>query len=260
MFNINDIIKEESKNGTEAMLIKNRLDKLFYEDRKTSDRYGLHASSIIASEDKFCYRQQVLSLFFEQNQGEQLPVKLLKIFAQGNAMHEKWYNLFRNAGIDVAIERTLFIEKYDLNFTIDAVLNILGEEYICDVKSMSTNTFTRMQKPAHPSGEKQILFYEWALSYYTKKPYKKGFVLIDDKNSQETAIVPVHYDKEKVMPFILRLREIQRLKKIYLNEKVLPECTCESCDCDKAQKCYMRDACWEIGKGRIKLDAARRKK
>ena len=83
-----DLLKAQK--GTEsdvwAMMVHQRLDKLFIEDRQHEDRYGLHASAIIASDEEFCFREQVLSLFFKMNQGEQLPTNLLRIFAQGNAM------------------------------------------------------------------------------------------------------------------------------------------------------------------------------
>ena len=120
MSKLTDDIKAAANDGMEAVILKNRLEKLFIEDRSDQDRYGLHASAVIASDDQFCYRAQLLSLFYRQNQGQQLPIKQLKIFAQGNAMHEKWYKLFRKAGIDVAIERTLWLPEYDLSCTIDA--------------------------------------------------------------------------------------------------------------------------------------------
>lgn len=246
----------KAQKGTEsdvwAMMVHQRLNKLFVEDRQHEDRYGLHASAIITSDEEFCYREQVLSLFFKMNQGEQLPVSLLRIFAQGNAMHEKWYSLFRRQGIDVAIERTLFLPQYDLSFTIDALLNIFGEEVICDVKSVNTFLFNKSDR--HPSGEKQINFYCWALSVYTGIPHRKGFVLMDSKNDQNFKIVPVKYSKEKVKPYVYRLKEIQEMKKEYLEEGILPNRKCKDCTCKRAAKCNMRDACFKIGKGRIHLD------
>lgn len=257
--------QQGDKKEIQAMMLKNKLEKLFLEERKvTEERYGLHASAIIASENEFCYRQQILSLFYKQNQGEQLPIKLLKIFAQGNAMHEKWYKLFRATGVDVAIERTLFIPEYDLNFTIDALLDFnkpLGkepDEIICDVKSQ--NSFVFKKSKGHPSGEKQVNFYCWALSHYTKVPHRKGFVLVDSKDDQEVRCVPVEYDKEKVRPYIERLKKVQVLKKEFLEEHKVPKRKCESCDCKQASKCSMRDACWNIGQGRIKLDGKKIRK
>ncbi len=249
---------QQDKNNTWPLLIESRLNKLYYTATEHENRYGLHASAVIASDNDFCYREQILSLFFEMNQGEQLPIGLLRIFATGNALHEKWYNLFRKAKIDVAIERTLFLEKYDLNFTIDALLDFgNGEELICDVKSM--NTFSFNKSKGHPSGEKQINFYLWALSKYTGKPHKRGFVLRDSKNDSNFSVVPVYYDKEKVKPYVERLKQIQVYKKQFIEERKMPVRKCMNCDTKRAVGCAMRDACWNIGKGRVRIKDVKQK-
>lgn len=242
----------EDQNAIWATMVKNRLERLFLESREHENRYGLHASAILASDNDFCYREQVLSLFYKMNQGEQLPIKQLKIFAQGNAMHEKWYNLFRQAGIDVAIERSLFLPQYDLSFTIDALLNIFNEEIICDVKSQ--NTFAFRKQKGHPSGEKQVNFYLWALTKYTGIPHKKGFVLVDSKDDQEIKVVPVKYSKKAVEPYVDRLKEIQVFKKEFITNHKMPKRKCANCDTKRASTCNMRDACFNIGLGRRKLD------
>lgn len=244
-------LKANNKEDTWSMMVKNRLEKLFVDARETENRYGLHASAILKGDNEFCFREQLLSLFFEMNQGEQLPIKSLKIFAQGNAMHEKWYQLFRKAKIDVAIERSLFLPQYDLSFTIDALLNLFGEEVICDVKSQ--NSFAFRKAKGHPSGEKQVNFYCWALTKYTGAPHRKGFVLVDSKDDQEIRVVPVRYDKEKVKPYVERLKMIQEMKQEYLSDGTIPPRKCAKCDCKRAESCNMRDACWQIGKGRIPL-------
>ena len=249
-------LSSASKDEVWAMLVKNKLEHLFLEDREHENRYGLHASAILASDNEFCFREQVLSLFYEMNQGEQLPIKALKIFAQGNAMHEKWYKLFKRAGIDVAIERSLFLKKYDLSFTIDALLNLFNEEIICDVKSQ--NSFAFKKSKGHPSGEKQVNFYLWALSKYTGVPHRKGFVLVDSKDDQEIRIVPVKYNKEKVVPYVERLKTIQDMKKEFIENKELPKRKCANCDTKRASQCNMRDACFNIGKGRIKLNVEKK--
>lgn len=249
-------LSSASKDEVWAMLVKNKLEHLFLEDREHENRYGLHASAILASDNEFCFREQVLSLFYEMNQGEQLPIKALKVFAQGNAMHEKWYKLFKRAGIDVAIERSLFLKKYDLSFTIDALLNLFNEEIICDVKSQ--NSFAFKKSKGHPSGEKQVNFYLWALSKYTGVPHRKGFVLVDSKDDQEIRIVPVKYNKEKVVPYVERLKVIQDMKKEFMESKELPKRKCANCDTKRASQCNMRDACFNIGKGRIKLNVEKK--
>lgn len=243
--------KDGNKNDMWALLVKNKLEKLFIEDREHENRYGLHASAIIAPDNEFCYREQLLSLFYEMNQGEHLPIKLLKIFAQGNAMHEKWYKLFERNGMAVAIERSLFLKEYDLSFTIDALLDMLGEEVVCDIKSQGTNVFRKSK--THPKGEKQVNFYLWALSKYTGVPHRKGFVLVDSKDDQEIRVIPVVYNKKEVEPFVLRLKNIQKMKNEFIESKKVPPRRCSTCNEKRAESCNMRDACWNIGKGRVKL-------
>lgn len=250
-------MKSAAEGNFESVLIKNRLEKLFLEDRDDKDRYGLHASAVIAPEGEFCYRAQVLSLFFHQDQGHELPVKSLKIFKQGNAMHEKWYGMFRNSKIDVAIERTLWLPEYDLSFTIDAIVDILGKEYIMDIKSQNSFTFTKSK--GHPKGETQVNFYLWAYSKYTGKKYENGFVLVDNKNDSEIKVIPVHYDPDKAAPYIERLEEIQEMKREFQEEHIAPKKECSSCDCKRAQKCVMRSACWNVGIGRVWLTKEERK-
>lgn len=250
--------KNASNEEMWALLVKNRLEKLFLEARDHENRYGLHASAILASENEFCYREQVLSLFYKMNQGENLPIKLLKIFAQGNAMHEKWYKLFKQAKIDVAIERSLFLDQYDLSFTIDALLNLFKEEVVCDIKSQNTFAFKKQKR--HPSGEKQVNFYLWALSVYTGIPHRKGFVLVDSKDDQEVKIVPVTYSKEKVAPYVQRLKEIQVMKREFIEQHAVPPRKCKNCDVKRATQCNMRDACFNIGMGRVRLDAVQKNK
>ena len=116
-----EIKKEADGNGTkiqstEEQRIEKLLNNLFYLDKNipkeleflesvmtrgqgTTERKGLHASAIIVGDDKFCYRQQVLSLFYKQLQGEQVQVGLKRIFAEGDAIHEKWQRLFIRGGL-----------------------------------------------------------------------------------------------------------------------------------------------------------------
>lgn len=268
MSNMSKSLANAKKGGdTWPMILESKLNKLYYVSTEHESRYGLHASAILASDNEFCYREQILSLFYKMNQGEQLPVGTLRIFATGNALHEKWYQLFRRANIDVAIERSLFLKEFDLSFTIDALLDFTkpkileeygeytegegGEELVCDVKSM--NSFAFRKNPNHPSGEKQVNFYLWALSRYTGRPHKRGFVLRDSKDDSKFSCVPVYYDKEKVRPYYNRLKEIQELKKEFMQSGELPIRRCKNCDVKRAASCSMRDACWKIGMGRVKL-------
>ena len=89
---------------------------------------------------------------------------------------------------------------------------------------------------------------------------QKGFVLVDSKDDQEVRVVPVRYDKSKVVPYVGRLKTIQEMKKDYIENGVLPPRKCKDCDVKRASQCNMRDACFNIGKGRVKLSVEERKR
>jgi hypothetical protein len=253
-------------NTTEAMVIESTLNKLFYmkpdvhaeadfvsmvlqKNGANLERYGLHASAIIVGEKEFCYREQVLSLFYKQAQGHNIPIRLKRIFEEGNAIHEKWQRLFIRGklGVKEDMDRSRFNSRYDLSFTPDGIVTIAGHVYVAEIKSCNTYTFKSMT--SHPSGAKQLLFYMLLTGI------ERGFVLAEDKNTQEFKIFVYHLDKEKVKVFVERLREIQVHKKAFIEEKSMvarcPECTSHTSK--RAEKCNMKDACFNVGMGRVKL-------
>jgi len=229
-----------------GLLIKSKLDRLFYlRDEKDEERAGLHASSIITSDNEFCYRAQVLSLLYKQNQGEQLPINLLRIFAAGNSIHEKWQSMFIKAGIAVDIEARHFSDEYELYFTPDAVINLDGTKYVVEIKSM--NTFAYQKAKSHPSGQKQLQLYMHLLGI------PQGFVLAEDKNNQDWQPFMCEYDPEQVLPFLGRLNQVQEMKKAFVKSKEIPPRKCKNSETSRAKSCNMRDACFNIGKGRVSI-------
>lgn len=219
---------------------------------ETAERVGLHASALIVSDKKWCLRQQVLSLIYKQLQGEQISVGLKKIFEEGNAIHEKWQRLFLRAGYSNVdeLDVTQFNKKYRVSFTPDIVCRI-PEFYdgvmIGELKSVNTFQFQKMQK--HPSAWKQC---QWYMYLYG---VEKGFVLSEDKNTQETKIEVYDFDMEVVKPFIERCEEIKKhYNRVFKEGKMVSRPTdAKSAECKRCHDCPMRDACWNIGQGRIKI-------
>lgn len=247
--------------NTELLIIEQKLNKLFYAKQDLDnelkflkikrgaqkERVGLHASNIIANDVEFCYRQQVLSLFYEQLQGEQLPVRLKRIFVEGDAIHEKWQRLFIRGGLGnpSEMDKQLFKNEYDLYYSPDAVVQIAGKRYMVEIKSMNTIQFKKAI--SHPAGERQLLFYMWLTGM------KDGFVLVEDKNTQEFKIFKVDYDLDRIEKYIERLEKIMELKQKFVEKKKPPKRKCKTSETKLALKCNMREVCWNIGKGRVKL-------
>lgn len=284
---IDQIKNDGIKNGTKIQNDDQRkletiLNKMFYCERnieeetkfinmvmtrglESSERVGLHASAMIAGEKDFCIRQQVLSLIYKQLQGEQLPVSLKRIFEEGNAIHEKWQRLLIRAGYAKAhtLDKTRFDKEYMLSFSPDIVCKI-PEFYdgamVGEIKSVNTFQFKNMA--SHPSAHKQLEFYMMELIKQAKlknkwngKDYLKGFVLCDDKNTQDFKVFIYDYDKDFVSPYIDRCEEVKHYYNLFVNEgkMVGKRKECISYECKMADKCPMKNACWDRNNGRIKL-------
>lgn len=260
-------IKEQAKGlplqDSRGILLEQKFNKLFYEKpaeeaelefmrkliyNNRADRFGLHASAMLASDKDFCYREQVLSLFYKQIQNEHIPIGLKRIFEAGNNIHEKWQRLFLRGKLSKVeyLDQSQFNEDYDLSFTPDAVIRFSKEKYVVEIKSVNTFQFKKMKN--HPGAYKQIQFYMFLTGIH------KGIILCEDKNTQEFKLFMVDYNYEEVIQYEERLENVQLYKEQFLNKKKMVKGICKNENCKRAQKCAMRDACFNIGIGRVKLD------
>lgn len=195
---LDDIKREATGNRTkiqssEATELEGILNRLFFLDKnikeetrfvkmvmtrgaETQERVGLHASALIKGEKEFCLRQQVLSLLYRQLQGEQLPVGLMRIFEEGNAIHEKWQRLLIRGGYASAddLDVTQFNKEYSISFTPD-IICCIPEFYdgmmVGELKSVNTYQFQKMTK--HPSAWKQLQWYMYLTGIHKGLFYQK---------------------------------------------------------------------------------------
>jgi len=271
---VDDIKKEAKGNRTiiqssEAQELSKILNNLFYLEKnieeeskfvkqvmtrgaETQERIGLHASALITGDKDFCVRQQVLSLIYRQLQGEQINVGLMRIFEQGNAIHEKWQRMFIRAGYSKAndLDVTQFNKKFKISFTPDIICEIpdfYDGKMIGEIKSVNTFQFQHMTR--HPSAWKQCQWYMYLTGIH------KGFVLSEDKNTQEFKLEVYDFDQSIVDPFIDRAEEIKYYyKRVMTEHKMVKRPTdAKKPDCKRCQSCPMRNACWNINGGGIRI-------
>lgn len=284
-----DSIKREAQGNktklqsTDAAALEKIFNNMFYMDKdieeetkfvkqvmtrglESQERVGLHASAMLVGEKDFCLRAQVLSLIYKQLQGEQVQVGLQRIFEQGNAMHEKWQRLLIRAGYGKArdMDYTRICDEYMLSYTPDIVCRVpefFEGKMVGEIKSVNTYQFQRMVK--HPSAWKQC---QWYMHLCIKKAkesgkwngidYTKGFVLSDDKNTQDFKLEVYDYDPKLVAPFIERSEEIMYYyNRVFSEGKMVKRpADAKTSDCKRCAKCFMREACWNIGKGKVRID------
>lgn len=263
---IDDIKKSAKMNGTkiqssDAAALEKILNRMFYLPKnieketafvkqvmtrglESAERVGLHASAIIVGDKKFCLRQQVLSLIYKQLQGEQVSVGLKRIFEEGNAVHEKWQRMFIRAGYsDVnKLDVTQFNNDFRVSFTPDIICRIpefYDGEMVGELKSVNTYQFGKMVR--HPSAGKQLQWYMYLTGIH------KGFVLSEDKNTQDIKIEVYDFDHDAVKSFIERCIKIREAYKRVFREKKMvsrPD-DAKSEDCKRCIECPMRIACWK---------------
>ena len=233
---------------------------------ESQERVGLHASAMLVGDKDFCLRAQVLSLIYKQLQGEQVPAGLMRIFEQGNAIHEKWQRLLIRAGYGEAkhMDFTRMDDDYMLSYTPDVdclIPEFFEGRMIGEIKSVNTYQFQKMIK--HPSAWKQCQWYMHLciknlkkLGKWNGKDYTKGFVLSEDKNTQDFKLEVYDYDPTLVEPFAGRADSI-----VYHYDKVFDEHKmvarpkdATAPDCKRCKDCFMREACWNIVNGKIRFD------
>lgn len=285
---VNNIKKEAQRNRTkiqssDATALEKIFNAMFYLDKnieeetkfvkqvmtrglESQERVGLHASAMLVSDNDFCLRAQVLSLIYKQLQSQRIPVGLMRIFEQGNAIHEKWQRLLIRAGYGKAndMDYTRFCDDYMLSYTpdIDCLIPEFFEgRMIGEIKSVNTYQFQRMTK--HPSAWKQCQWYMHLCIKNAKesgkwngKDYTKGFVLSEDKNTQDFKIEIYDYDPTKIELFAGRAESIMfHYNRVFEENKMVgrPK-DANSPTCKRCKECFMREACWNIGKGKVRID------
>ena len=244
LFYLDKNIKEETKFVNTVMT----------RGEETQERKGLHSSVILDSDKKHCLRQHVLSLHYKQRQGEQVNIDLMRIFEEGNAIHEKWQRLFIRGGFGSTddMDTPSVDERYSLIYTPDAKIIVPGffddKPFIVEIKSMRSFAYTK--STGHSHGENQANMY----MYYEK--CRNAVVLCENKDTQEFRLHIRQFNKEKARPYVNRLKEINEADRRFIEVGKPPDrhCDCGRVISEKAEKCPMRDSCWNCGMGRVKLE------
>lgn len=243
---LNDMMKNMNNGNSitpEEFKIKKVIEDGFRIPRKGSeDRKGLHGSAIIAGDSEFCLREQVLSLIYARSNDKEFPVGLLQIFEEGNRIHEKYQDIIELLGISEGIEARGYDAEFDLYMTPDIKCIIDNRMYVGEIKSCNMfayNSFVKKRK--HKSGNIQLQFY----MHFFGIP--NGFVIVENKNTQEFDIFVEKYDYKIVEKYIDRLYKINKAKKKFEKTGKLPKKSkgCDTYNSKRCSNCGMREACWK---------------
>lgn len=228
-----ELLKANPQEG----LLYHRFEQFFRKWGEVKEaRSGIHASSIIQADDEFCFREHILGFFYQSNETPH-SLKLLRIFAHGVAIHEKWQNIFRIAGVAEKIEARHYSDIQDVYLTPDAVIKIMNRRYVVEIKSMNSRTYYQAKSPPIKF-VRQLQFYMHFLSV----PY--GIILAENKDNQDFKIWPIEYDPEYAIYAIERLQRIRRMRSFHKKTGRLPSRICQLPTEKRALICPMREACF----------------
>jgi len=208
-----------------AEKITQELNKLFYlqkQEEKESEfvrhvltrgtgeeRHGLHASDILSQYGDYNADDARSKLQGAYTGTEKHDVHTMRIFEHGNATHEKWQRLFIRGGMveDVASLDSTITHATGIQYSPDAIVSIPSISdvpFVVEIKSQTTYIF-KQNKP-HVKAIEQLQFYLWLHGA------KHGFILVEDKNTQDFSVDYVVNDVQPIMHLIERVGKLEVVK------------------------------------------------
>jgi len=220
-------------------------------------RSGLHASSLLVSEQEWCTRRYVLADLFpdsaETPELKQWQWKQQAIFENGWDLHKRWQHLFRQFANVVGelgkleLDLTHYDEDRDLYFSPDAILDIAGEHYVVEIKGINhaafeslTNDLTVAMK-ACETVEKAV---SQANLYMHLLELEHAVILIENKNTQDFRVWITEYDRQQVLPYVQRAYSVKGHIALTKVNGTYPRRVCQSPDDALARKCPMATCCF----------------
>jgi CRISPR/Cas system-associated exonuclease Cas4 (RecB family) len=163
----------------------------------------------------------------------------LAIMSNGSSGHNRIQELFRESGILVSEEVEVKLKDPPVRGFIDVMIRWEDEVIVGEIKTTRSEAFSHRQLTMRPAANHlfQILVYMKA----TGK--KNGFVLYENKNTQEILVIPVTMSDENIAFLEKALDWMRRTHKAY-EDDVIPTrpWTKRNKIC---KECPMYKLCWE---------------
>lgn len=169
--------------------------------------------------------------------------------ALGTDRHEWLQKTFEDTGILVETERKIIGEDPPVFGYADLILNWQGEECVGEIKTTTQESF--VSKKAKNKGSGYHLLQ--VLIYMKVENLSKGFLLYENKSSQELLIIPVTWNEANK-----ELIDVawEWMRKVYANWQAgtLPERPFKSARSVVCKQCPFKTACWEDEDGTVKIE------
>jgi hypothetical protein len=231
-----------------AQLLKLDIEEMFnlWERQKPLRTGAPHASAILAPESEWCVRRHVLSALYPElaERPEEKPWSAHQnaVFLNGWHLHEKYQRLFSDHAKVLEVEQAHFDEVRQLWFTPDVILEYAGLPWVGEIKGYHADHFEKLDEVGQPpqTAHLQCNLYCHLLGI------EQGFVLVENKNTQNYKVWAIQVDHELARPYTDRMYEVKGHVTLARDGKAkLPPRKCRTCTDGLAQKCPMRKVCFE---------------
>lgn len=173
--------------------------------------------------------------------------------AYGTEAHERIQGLFERSGTLVEAEREVSTIGHDtlppIRGYVDLVINWQGEEVVGEIKTTSQESYVSKKAKSQGAGYHllQVLIYMKVLGL------NKGFLLYENKNTQQMLIIPVTWNVANTALLEGAMDWMNKVYKSWQDNK-MPKRPARSENSVLCKSCPFKKHCWEDeNEGDIKL-------
>jgi CRISPR/Cas system-associated exonuclease Cas4 (RecB family) len=246
-------LKFKSRDGFDYVEFSDMVDKA-YNDRKREKAFTkkkTFSPSLVGYGHGNCPRYWFIA-FTGVEFNEKFDATAIANMLNGTYAHERLQKIIEETGVLKEQEREILSSDPPIRGFADLILDWNGEEVVGEIKTTKTEQFALRQASMKPSPNHLLQI----LTYMKVEGVKEGFLMYEDKNTQELCVIPVKMTDTN-SGIIDGVFDWMRDVYSSYEEGKVPErvFTKTSYAC---QNCPVRRSCWaaknnEFGDGDVKL-------
>lgn len=167
--------------------------------------------------------------------------------SNGTSAHDRIQKIFEKTGIVKELEREMLKDSPPVRGFADVVVDWDGKEIIGEIKTTKDEAFLFRQNSMEPSKNHLLQI----LMYMDIAGADEGFVLYENKNTQEILIIPVNMN-DRNRKFLDEVYEWMNEVHGSWKERTLPNRPFRKNN-TICQNCPVKDTCFEMGDGDISI-------
>jgi hypothetical protein len=147
--------------------------------------------------------EYLLKAYFEGDNGAEASPRVLRIFDNGKATHERLQKYLKEAGVLLQAEVPVINAEYEIRGSADGIVEIGGAKGVLEIKSINSQGFYGLFEPK-AEHLMQINVYMFCSGI------PRGVLLYENKNDQEIKEFLLKQDSGVLEPVLEKIRRVQK--------------------------------------------------